>query len=268
MRYKKCLYEFEKHPGGLAIKKYLAADDGSVTGITVPTLYEGLSVLAIGHEAFARARFLRSVIIPESVFRLGGGAFRDCAALESIRVPGSISQIHAAAFLNCTSLKTAELCEGIRFIGANAFRDCASLESIALPKSLQSIESCAFLGAPKLPPEIVLMGLIRCPVLSSPIRSLHDIEWESALRPDVFSLALKSGSFSNNMREQALFRIAERGPSEDLETAAQIGFLGSAELIDRLLEHSASAKNAETAAWLLEYKRRKFGFTTEDKYEL
>lgn len=239
-----------------------------MTGITIPELYEGLSVLEIGFEALAGARFLRSVTIPEGIFRLGGGAFRDCTALESIRLPGSIPQIPAAAFLNCTSLKTAELCEGIRFIGANAFRDCTSLESIALPKSLQSIESCAFLGAPKLPPEIILMGLTRCPVLSSPIKALHDIEWDSALRPDVFSLALKSGSFNNNMREQALFRIAERGPSEDFEIAAQIGFLGNAELTDKLLERSANAKNAETAAWLLEYKRTKFGFTTEENYEL
>lgn len=262
------LYEIEKCPGGLLIKRFLAANESSVTSITIPSLYEGFSVLGVGFEAFAGARFLRSVTIPESICRLGGGAFRECTALESIRVPGSILQIPAAAFLDCTALHSAELCEGIRSIGSNAFRSCTALESISLPKSLQSIESCAFIDSPKLPPEIILMGLIRCPDLTLPIKVLHDIEWESALRPDVFSLALKLGGFGSNLNERVLFRIAERGPSEDFVLAAQAGLLDSAEFTDKLLKRSSAAENAETAAWLLEYKRRKFGFVTEDDYEL
>lgn len=264
----KALYEFENHNSYLTLKKFLAADENAVTSITIPTMCEGLSVLEVGFEAFAGARYLRSVTIPESVYRLGGGAFRGCTALESVRVPGSVQQIPAAAFLDCTALKSAELCEGIRSVNANAFRNCASLESVSLPKSLQSIESCAFLGSPKLPPEIILTGLIRSLDLSQPIRALHDIEWDSALRPDVFSLAVKHGSFSGKMLTEALFRIAEQGPSENLAIAARADLLDDRELADKLLERAANAENAETAAWLLEYSRRKFGFETEDDYAL
>lgn len=268
MRYKMRLYEFENHKSYLTLKSFLAADDSGVTSVTIPSLYEGKSVLEVGFEAFAGARYLRSVTIPESVYRLGGGAFRGCIALESVRVPGSVSQLPAAAFLDCTALKSVELCEGIRVINANAFRNCTALESVLLPKSLQSIESCAFLGSPKLPPEIVLTGLIRRTDLSQPIGEIHDIEWESALRPDVFSLALKLGSFGENKLTEALFRIAENGPSEDFEIAARGGLLNEAELIDKLLGRASGSGNAETAAWLLEYKRRKFGFETGGIYEL
>lgn len=264
----KGLYEFEDHNSVLTLKRYLAADKSDITEVTIPPLHEGLPVLGIGFEAFAGARFLRSVVIPESVLRLGGGAFRGCAALESIRVPGSVLWIPAGAFLGCASLKRAKLCEGVQSIGANAFRDCASLESVTLPKSLRNIESCAFLGAPRLPAETVLMGLVRRPDLSRQMTVIHNVEWESALRPDVFALALKHNSFTGALKEWALFRIAESGPSDNLETAARAGLLDGAELTERLLERAVSTKNAETAAWLLEYKNSKFGSSQRGKTEI
>lgn len=199
------LFEFKETENGCTLVRYLMADAAEITDIEIPSEYRSKPVTEIGASAFARANYLRSVIIPDSV------------------------------------------CE----LGTEVFRNCKSLAEVKLPKNIYCIAA-----------------FIRCTILSSPIKALHDIEWEGALRPDVFSLALKYGSFNDNMREQALFRIAERGPSEDFEIAAQIGFLGNAELTDKLLERSADAQNAETAAWLLEYKRQKFGFVTEDNYEL
>ena len=97
-------------------------------------------------------------------------------------------------FFGCSTLKGAELGEGVEVIGSNAFRKCMSL-SVTLPKRLRNIESCAFMESPKLPAEVVMMGLAGSPNSTKPFKHYVEYDWENALRPDVFNLALKYGSY-------------------------------------------------------------------------
>lgn len=261
------LYEFEKCTDGLSLKGFLAADDNGAADIAIPAVYEGLPVLEVGFEAFSGARFLRSIAIPESIRRLGGGAFRECTALEGVRIPGSIRQIPAAAFLGCSGLKNAVLCEGVEVIGSNAFRRCAALENVTLPKSIRSIESCAFLESPKLPAEIVMMGLAGSPDSTKPFKHYAEYDWENALREDVFTLALKYGGFRGIGDERLLEEIFSRGTDRHLRIMEDMRYF-SVERLDALIERFVQKQNTEIAAWLLEYKKRAFGFDTENGYEL
>ncbi len=263
------LYEYEKCASGIMLKKFLAAGDGSVTDIVIPSEYSGESVTEIGFEAFARSRFIRALVIPGSVQRLGGGAFRECTSLESVRVSGGIRQLPAAAFFGCTALKSAELCEGVEVIGSNAFRKCTSLESIMLPKSLWSIESCAFLESPKLPAEIVMMGLAGSTDYTRPFRRCVEFDWENALRPDVFGLALKYGSYDND-RDLVLLQIVKQGLTEYLILVERAGWLDDKDEdhIEKMMLTAISFGQAEAAAMLLDYKRTRFGFDGGDNFEL
>ncbi|MBD5383543.1 MAG: leucine-rich repeat domain-containing protein [Ruminococcaceae bacterium] len=262
------LYKYEKCANGLSLKKFLAASDSSVTDIVIPSEHSGVPVTEIGFEAFARSRFIRSLVIPESVLKLGGGAFRECTSLESVRVSGSIRQLPAAAFFGCSALKSAELCEGIEVIGSNAFRKCISLESIVLPKSLRSIESCAFLESPRLPAEVVMIGLAGSIDHTKPFKHYIEFDWENALRPDVFSLALQYGSYDNN-RDLVLLQIVKRDLTEYLELVERAGWLDNMDegYIERMILIAASLRKAEAAAWLLDCKKRRFGFGGRN-YEL
>lgn len=262
------IFRFEETIGGLSLQKFLAADNKNVTKADIPSVHEGLAVLEVGFEAFAGARFLRSVTVPSSVSRLGGGAFRGCAALESICVHGGIRKLSASVFLGCTGLKRAELCEGVEVIGSNAFRNCTALESIAIPKSLRVIESCAFLGSPKLPAETVMMGLAGSVDYTEPFRHYAELDLDSALRDDVFTLALKYGSFRNIDRDKLVTEITRRGTERYLRLAEHAGLFSDAERLDEYISVSAKKGYAEITAWLLEYKKARFGFDGGNRYEL
>lgn len=262
-------YEFEECLSGLSLKKFLAANDSSVAEIVIPSEYSGVPVTEIGFEAFARSPFIKTLVIPESVCRIGGGAFRECARLESVRVSGSVRQLPAAIFFGCSTLKSAELDEGVEVIGSNAFRKCTSLESITLPKSLRSIESCAFLESPRLPAEVVMMGLAGSTDSAKPFKHYVEFDWENALRPDVFNLALKYGSYDSN-RDLALLQIVKRDLTEYFKFVEQAGWLENKDedYIERIMSIAVSFRKTEAAAWLLDYKRRRFGFNGGNDLEL
>lgn len=205
----KSLYEFEKCASGLSLKKFIAANDSSVADIVIPSEYSGVPVTEIGFEAFAQSPFIKTLIISKSVKKLGGGAFRECARLDSVHISGSIRQLPTAVFFGCSTLKGAELGEGVEVIGSNAFRKCMSLESVTLTKSLRNIESCAFMESPRLPAEIVMMGLAGSTDSAKPFKHYVELDWENSLHPDVFNLALKYGSYDSN-RDLAFVQIVKR----------------------------------------------------------
>lgn len=261
-------FKYELSGNELRLTEYAAKNAPALTEITVPSEHTGIPVTEIGFEAFARSPFLRTIVIPESIHKLGGGAFRECTALESIRIHGNIRQLPAAVFLGCTALKSAELCEGVEVIGSNAFRKCTSLESIALPKTLRSIESCAFLESPKLPAETVMMGLAGSTDHTKPFKHYAEFDWDNALRDDVFLSALKYNSFRDIDTDKLLEEITRRGLGHYLELIEQSGLLMDEVRLDEYVSVSAQKGQTELTAWLLDYKKRRFGFKGGSAFEL
>lgn len=95
------------------LKEYTGED----TAVQIPN-----NVLAISG-AFIGNKYLRGVIIPDSVTSIGGDAFSGCSSLTQISLPDSVTEIRWAAFSGCTSLTQISLPDNVTSIGRDAFHD-------------------------------------------------------------------------------------------------------------------------------------------------
>ena len=90
--------------------------------LVVPELINGLSVTAIGDEAYLNQR----------------------DSLVNLTIPGCVREIGARAFLGCHRLRTISFSDGLESIGRRAFESCSSLEHIDIPASVIDLSSSSF----------------------------------------------------------------------------------------------------------------------------
>ena len=114
---------------------------GSSSSIEIPSTIDGLTVTAIGRNAFAD-RDITSVRIPLSVSTISSGAFQNCVDLRTVNLPSGLSSIGNVAFKNCSSLTSINISSGS--IGAGAFQGCSSLSNVSISSSVASIGTNAF----------------------------------------------------------------------------------------------------------------------------
>ena len=81
------------------------------------------SVEIIGFMAFASAKAITSIVIPEGVKVIDHGAFQDCMNLESVTLPDSLEVIEISAFNFCQSLKTLELGTNLKAFNQMVFHN-------------------------------------------------------------------------------------------------------------------------------------------------
>lgn len=225
------LYEFKETEKGYTLTCYLMSDAADITDIEIPSEYRSKPVTEIGDSAFAGAKYLRSVIIPDSVLELGSEVFRNCKSLAKVKLPKNIYCIPAFAFDGCSSLKSIDLPDGVTAILDDAFVDCVSLEEIVLPKCFQNLDTSfsgctslrsvvfqsegvyvslyAFDDCPALPPETVMRALVPGDDITAPFVYYYDkgFGWWTALRQDVFELAMKYDSFSQTNKSMLFYMI-------------------------------------------------------------
>ena len=61
--------------------------DKRITAVTIPPVFNGAAVTAVGKKAFLGCKMLRSVELPDTVSRVGEWAFAGCDALSSVLLP-------------------------------------------------------------------------------------------------------------------------------------------------------------------------------------
>lgn len=261
------LFRFEETEGGCILTNYaqndyydLAGDkkDWIMTEINIPAKYKGKTVVEIGKDAFRSAWRLQKVTIPEGIRRIGESAFQNCSHLRSVSFPASLEELGSWSFNICE-----ELCE-VEF------------------KSYPSFGRFVFGKGLKLPAELFLASLVCSRDITRPINDymlhneiylLNDSQTHASWllrRLDVFALAAKNNCFRNvGARELfPLFELLiERGCAEHLSIAEEYGMLNAA-LLDEFTEYSVRQGKPEVTAYLLDLKKRKFGFASEDRYEL
>jgi len=123
--------------------------NSSETAVTVPERINGVTVTAIGDNAFA-GKPITSIQIPSTVTSVGASAFENCTRLYSVSLPSSVSTIGARAFAGCSVLMRIELPAGVVVLGASAFERCYTLEAVYLPATLASIGDRAFRYCPAI----------------------------------------------------------------------------------------------------------------------
>ncbi|MGA3181056.1 MAG: leucine-rich repeat protein [Verrucomicrobiota bacterium] len=158
----------------------IAGYNGLGGALTIPAAINGLTVSAIGDEAFDDASNLTSVLIPGSVTSIGTEAFENCSGLTGVTIPFSVTSLGTDVFLGCSSLGAITVASGnpayssslngvlfnkakttlLEFpgglggsytipgsatsIGLGAFEECTNLGSVTIPGSVTSIGAEAF----------------------------------------------------------------------------------------------------------------------------
>ncbi|MDE5576427.1 MAG: leucine-rich repeat domain-containing protein [Oscillospiraceae bacterium] len=269
------LFEFEKTDNGCELKRYLQKDNKDITELEIPAKFRFFNVRGIYTNAFKDAVHLRSVVIPETVVSTGYSVFKGCRMLSDISLPGSLKLINGNMFNGCGSLKRMVVPESVDIIRPNAFSSCRMLEEVVLPESGCILYSGAFRDCPNLrsvvfpgKDNVTLLGSVfeNCPLLPAEARmyaliGLNDLDkpfvyntdfdWSTALREDVFTLAVKHDSFLN-IGKDALFRqIIDNDLIELLPLAKDIL---DDRLVETLADYSADRGKTEITAWLLNLK--------------
>ena len=161
---------------GMAYTEGLQIDGGVVTGYTgrertviVPPTWEGTEVTAIGANAFAGNRQVKSVQLPKTVVSVGASAFYDCYSLTTVNLTSACTTIESFAFAGCEKLtdigdisgldeirehtftgcrrlSSVVFSDSLIAVGRYAFSDCEALESILLPDTVTEIGEYAFSG--------------------------------------------------------------------------------------------------------------------------
>lgn len=114
--------------------------------VTIPDVFDGITVKTIAPNAFKNYTLLKSVTLPSELSSIGTYAFYGCKNLESINIPESVTSISPYAFKDCSSLKTINIPSSLTAINAFVFSGCRSLEFPTLPDSITKIDSSAFMG--------------------------------------------------------------------------------------------------------------------------
>ena len=117
---------------------------GSGGDVVIPAQINGLSVGAIGDQAFQDVSGLTGVTVPGCVTGLGASAFANCTSLTNVTLSAGLVSIGDMAFFNCGSLVELTLPGTVTHIGSYAFYACYSLWHLALPAGLTDIGSGAF----------------------------------------------------------------------------------------------------------------------------
>lgn len=89
-----------------------------------------LRVVEIVYDAFARARGVTGIRIPDGVVKIDRGAFAECVGLQEITLPRSLDTIGSNAFLGCENLTRVTFPKGGRKIMGGLFVGCTSLTEV------------------------------------------------------------------------------------------------------------------------------------------
>ncbi len=113
--------------------------------LEIPSVINGLNVVAIGEAAFAdtSSNKTQKIVVADTVTAIASRAFYNCKDIEII-VKGKPLTVGELAFANCTSLKEITLGNGLTHLSAQAFDGCSSLSDISLPSTIVNIDENAF----------------------------------------------------------------------------------------------------------------------------
>lgn len=103
--------------------------------VVVPSEIDGKKVVKIGgtEETGFRSRFVKSVVLPETVTEVGDYAFADCVLLEEVVFVGNATtKIGKYAFSGCVSLKKIDVPSNVTVIDDYAFAKAENGEDMTL----------------------------------------------------------------------------------------------------------------------------------------
>lgn len=116
---------------GYIVTKYVGEDND----VTIPDIYQGLPVVAIGDSAFAGYTNLETIVLPESIQLIDKNAFSGCTKLLDIKIPSGVKVIRENAFSGCEYLTYIYLPDTLQVLGDSAFADCPRIKEIHIEEA-------------------------------------------------------------------------------------------------------------------------------------
>lgn len=265
----------DKKFGGYGVAEYLKKSDPTVTDIEIPAEYNGLPVTSILSVGFSSAKNIRRVSIPGSVRFITGSAFYNCGSLEALELSEGIETIGSTAF-ELSGLKSVKLPKSLKKLGSYAFQFCRNLERVEFGVEPSEFGTRVFHGCDKLPPETLVMGLVRSTDITSPVckadfREMTDKFFGADcdyFRSDIFELLAKNRCFRNCNTRFLFEKMINEDMAELFPLAEKYGMLSNRKLVDMLISCCIKRGKTELTAYLLELKKRKFGFDKYENYDL
>ena len=224
--------------------------------LTSVVLSEGLT--EISENVFDSCGDLGTIVLPDSIRNIGKFAFSE-SDLTSINFSPQLESIGEGAFFDCY-LSSVTFPPTLKKIGRKAFSSCRFLEKVDFGDSTPLLERGVFNNCPKLGAENIVQGLACSADISQPFQPCDDFDLDRALREDVFVLAMKYDSFALFDKDEILLEIAGRGMTKYLPWTEDAGWTFTKESVEKALDISTQKGFVETTAWLLDYKKRKYGF--------
>ena len=153
------VFRLSEEGKGYEIQKYKLEDET----VIIPELIAGKPVVSIGKKAFSDNAAIKTVSMPDTIFKIGESAFEGCTNLQSISLSKKVKDIEEKAFCRCTSLQRIHIPEYVKKIPRSAFYFCSNLIEVELPDTLELIEQeafeqCSALRAILLPESVTEIG--------------------------------------------------------------------------------------------------------------
>lgn len=108
------------------------------------------TVAFLKENAFAFAKSLTGVKLPNTITSISGSAFMYCSELKTVTLPDAVTEICDNAFEGCSNLASVTLPATVKTIGKSAFMSCYELVSLNIPASVTSIGEDFVSGCKKL----------------------------------------------------------------------------------------------------------------------
>lgn len=94
-------YEYYVKDDYVIVTRYKGTDEI----VTIPELMDGKPVKVIGDNAFYQHKYMKSVILPQTLAEIQTAAFYRCYSLESIKIPKNVNKVDSGAFFRCSSIE-------------------------------------------------------------------------------------------------------------------------------------------------------------------
>ena len=238
---------------------------GKQSDLVIPTVIEGVDVIAIKDYCFENCLSLKTLVLPDQVKSLGEGAFNRCLNLESVTLSAKIHVLRDHTFANCVNLKAIIIPFGIQKIEKECFRDNFSLRHIEIPGSINRIEEGTFASAHNLESVTLELGVVEI----GPVAFYNCSNLRSVILPDSVEV-LKRGCFAecSNMTKLIL--------PKNLESIEELAFkhctsLEEINLPENVLTVNESAfeecKSVKKVLWQGKFKTVDF-WPTKGSYAL
>lgn len=145
--------------------------------LSIPAMYDGKPVTAIGDLAFYNHREIESLILGRNITAIGQYAFRDCTNLGEIDWNKKLIAIGASAFKSCEALAEVHLPEKTETVGKGAFSGCKNITAVTIPESTTVIGKEAFSGCGALISLIIENATLTIEEKAFSGCGLKSIEW-------------------------------------------------------------------------------------------